>query len=82
MLAGSRDPPCDFLRDYALGKQLGEGAYGTVFEATAITAAGHFASSEGGDDGDGESRLAPKRFAVKRIRKESAYVDQFVHHEV
>ncbi len=82
MLAGLESPTSDFLRDYALGKQLGEGAYGQVFEATAITPAGFFASSQGVGDFEGESRLAPKNFAVKRIKKKDEYWDKFVHHEV
>jgi len=82
MLAGLASPPSDFLRDYALGKRLGEGAYGQVFEATAITAAGIFASLQGAGDWEEESRLAPKSFAVKRIEKQDNYWDTFVHDEV
>jgi len=70
ILARVMPEPSGFSRDYALGKELGAGNFGTVFEATAVTEGHHLSSEDNGGVGGEESREAPRCYAVKRIRKE------------
>ncbi|CAM9927823.1 unnamed protein product [Pylaiella littoralis] len=58
-------PTDEFSKDYQLGKMLGEGAYGMVFEATPLNP-----ESLSGAEGQDDMAAPPPVYAVKRIKRE------------
>eukprot|EP00903_Cladosiphon_okamuranus_P012203 g11446.t1 len=56
-------PTDEFSKGYELGDKLGEGAYGTVFKATALT-------PQSFSEADEVEDATPRVYAVKRIKRE------------